>query len=85
MHYLVASLADLLLTLLEYAMLFRALLSWFPNMRSSSFSMLLYNITEPLIAPVRSLLDRVQVLQGFPLDLSFMLTYMLLIMVHGAL
>jgi len=84
-HHLVHSLAGLLLTLLEYAMLFRALMSWFPGMRNSSFSMLLYNITEPLIAPIRSLLDRIQVLQGFPLDLSFMLTYMLLIAVHGAL
>ena len=85
MHTLVHNLADLLLTLLEYAMLFRAVMSWFPGARGNSFNVLLYEITEPLIAPVRSLMDRIQVLRGFPMDLSFMVTYMLLILVHGAL
>ena len=85
MHNLVYTLADLLLTLLEYAMLFRALLSWFPGMHNSPINGLLYNVTEPLIAPVRDLLSRIRGLQGFPLDLSFMLTYMLLIAVHSAL
>ena len=85
MHSLVYSLADLLLTLLEYAMLFRAILSWFPGMHNSTFNMMLYSVTEPLIAPVRDLLGNIRALQGFPLDLSFMLTYMVLILVHGAL
>ena len=85
MHYLVYTLADLLLTVLEYAMLFRAIMSWFPGGQGGSFSMLLYSITEPLIAPVRALLDRIEILRSFPLDLSFMATYMLLILVHGAL
>ena len=85
MHSLVYSLADLLLTLLEYAMLFRAILSWFPGMHNSTFNMMLYSVTEPLIAPVRDLLGNIRALQGFPLDLSFLAAYMVLSMLAGLL
>lgn len=40
------------------AVLARSLFSWFPIDRNNQFYRLLYNITEPLLAPVRQLMPR---------------------------
>jgi YggT family protein len=40
------------------AVLARSLFSWFPIDRNNGFYRLLYNITEPLLAPVRQLMPR---------------------------
>ncbi len=49
----VPGLIDLVLRLLTFAIIGRALLSWFdPGMRSS-IGRFLYEVTEPIIAPIR--------------------------------
>ena len=35
------------------AIIGRSLLSWFPDMQDSSLARLLYNVTEPILAPFR--------------------------------
>jgi YggT family protein len=40
------------------AVLARSLFSWFPIDRNNGFYLLLHNITEPLLAPVRQLMPR---------------------------
>lgn len=59
---------------LEIAMLVRALLSWFPDFGGGAIETLVYTITEPVIMPVRSILDRFDSLRNFPFDLSFLVT-----------
>jgi len=54
-----ASLIDLLFTILTIALIGRALLSWFdPGMRST-VGRLLVDITEPIIGPIRSVVPSV--------------------------
>ena len=67
----------LILTLLQLAMLVRAIMSWFPG-DSNKFEDFLYAITEPLILPIRKLFERFNWFQGLPIDVSFFVTYLLL-------
>lgn len=43
--------------IMEYAIMARVLLSWIP-LPDNPFTRLLYQITEPILGPVRSLIDK---------------------------
>ena len=47
---------QMLTQMLSLAILARAVLSWFPNMRNNPFSDILMQITEPVLAPIRRVL-----------------------------
>ena len=74
---ILANVAVLLLSGIQLAMLLRAILSWFP-MEPNKFTDFLFGVTEPVIYPVRMLLEKMNWLQGLPIDMSFMITYLLL-------
>ncbi len=75
--HIVSTVVVTLLSVIQLAMLVRAILSWFP-MEESRFSNFLYGITEPVIYPVRALFIRMNWFQQSPLDMSFMVTFLLL-------
>lgn len=82
---LIARLASALLWVLEIAMFIRAVLSWLPGLEDSSFGDLVYAITEPVIIPIRALCDRFGWFRNFPIDIPFMITYLLLFIAQGLL
>ncbi|MEO8541453.1 MAG: YggT family protein [bacterium] len=67
----------LILTIFLYglivAVLVRSLFSWFPISRDNQFARLLTTVTEPLLAPVRSLMPR-----GLMIDFSGMIVIVVL-------
>lgn len=65
------------LSVVQFAMLLRAILSWFV-MEGGTFTNFLYAITEPFIVPVRTLFEKMNWLQNSPIDFSFMVTYLLI-------
>jgi YggT family protein len=67
----------LLLSGLQLAMLVRAVLSWFP-IEPNKFINFIYAITEPVIAPIRALFDKMGWFRGLPIDMSFMASYLLI-------
>ena len=67
----------LLLLGVQIAMMLRAILSWFP-MDSNKFVDFLYAITEPFIVPIRLLFEKLGWFQNLPIDISFMVSYLLL-------
>ena len=73
----IANVAVLLLYAIQLAMLARAILSWFP-INSNRFTDFLYGITEPVIYPIRWLFLKLNWFQESPLDISFMVTYLLI-------
>ena len=73
----VADVVVLLLSAIQLAMLVRAILSWFP-IDSNRFIDFLYGITEPFIVPIRALFQRLNWFQSLPIDVSFMVAYLLL-------
>lgn len=84
-YYLFRNTAMLLLTVLEILLLVRALISWFPQIQGSKLHQIVHMVTEPILLPFRNLLRRIPGIQGFPLDLSFLLAYMVLIMVQSVI
>lgn len=47
-------LIDLLFNIFTFALIGRALLSWFDPMMRSAIGQLLYRVTEPILAPIRN-------------------------------
>ena len=49
-------LLNIIFNLIYYAILARVLLSWLPNIPRNHFSIFIYQITEPLLSPIRNLI-----------------------------
>lgn len=62
----------------QLAMLLRMILSLLGIDEEGGLGAFLLILTEPVILPMRILLSRVRALEGLPIDLSFMATYLLL-------
>ena len=69
----------------DIALLGRAVLSWFPEGGQSRIGAFLYVITEPFIMPVRGICNRLGLFRGMPLDMPFLITSMLLLLISSAL
>lgn len=82
--YLFASTVALFLRVVYIAMFLQAILSWFV-MDDSPIMAILSVVTMPVIFPVRALLSRIPALQRIPIDLSFLVAFVLLVIVMGAL
>lgn len=67
-----------IITAFQLLMLVRAVMSWFPGAEDGAFYTAVYCFTEPLIIPVRFILDRFESVRNFPLDLSFFVTFFIL-------
>ena len=74
-----------LLSAMELCMLVRALLSWFPIRDDNPILRFVCMVTEPLIAPIRALFDRMGWFRNFPIDISFFAAFLLLSFVNGML
>jgi YggT family protein len=66
-------------------MLIRAVLSWFPIDEENPILRFVRLVTEPLIAPIRALFDRMGWFRNFPIDISFLVAFLLLSFVNGML
>jgi len=69
---------SIFLTILQFLMMFRAIMSWLPMDEDSRLVNFIYMVTEPVIVPVRMLLDRFEWTHELPIDISFLAAFMLL-------
>ncbi|MBR3893953.1 MAG: YggT family protein [Clostridia bacterium] len=69
---------DVLISGLQIAMLLRAIFSWFDPMQEGRISTFLLIVTEPVILPIRALCQKMHWFEGLPLDIPFLLTWILL-------
>lgn len=75
---LIIGIAQAILYTLEIAMLLRAILSWFPISEDNPFVLFVTMLTEPIVAPIRALFERMDWFQNIPIDVSFFVAYLLL-------
>ena len=70
----------LLCEAVQLLMLVRAVMSWFPpaNGTGGPIRAFVYTLTELFIMPVRALLDRFEWTRRTPIDISFLVTFLLL-------
>ena len=83
--YVISTIASLMISFVLFLMLVRAVLSWFPIDDDSMILRFVFAATEPLIYPVRMLLSRFPSLQEFPIDISFSVTVLILILLRSFL
>lgn len=75
---IVTWLATSIIRLLQFLLVARAILSWIPQAQGSKLAEILYDLTEPMIIPFRSLLNRFDIIRMFPLDISFLCVFIVL-------
>jgi len=87
-YIIVDIMARLVLTLL-YAMQFlmfgRAMMSWFSPDDENKIAQFLYVITEPFVYPIRKLLTKFEFFNNIPIDMSFMVAILVLIICTSVL
>ena len=83
--YVIITIVKILITALLFAMMLRALMSWMPDMEDTKFSNFLYTLTEPVVLPVRMLFERMRWFENSPLDISFLVAYLLLAILSAIL
>jgi YggT family protein len=52
----IKSALSLFLEFIEWMIVVRALMSWFPNSRGTKLSAFVYKVTEPIIGPIRDIM-----------------------------
>ena len=77
MFYTIKIALSLLLGIIDSLILIRVVLSFFPTLQSSKISYFIYQMTEPLLAPCRAILDRLGLGMGM-IDFSPILAFLLL-------
>ena len=74
-----------LLGIVNYALLISSILSWVAPDAEGWLVNLIYAIIEPFLLPVRKLLAKKNLNSAGPLDLSFFLTVMLILIIRACL
>ncbi len=72
-----------LLSAVQLCMFVRAILSWFPIRDDNPILRFVLMVTEPLVAPIRALFDRMGWFRNFPIDMSFLAAFLLISFVSG--
>lgn len=79
--YVLVNFVLVFIEIISFAMFIRAILSWFTD-GGGKFTQFLYVITEPAIMPIRKLLVKMNWLQDSPIDFSFTLTFLALMVIE---
>lgn len=75
--YLLIASVRLILSVWYLLFIINAVLSWLPDI-DNAFTDFVFSVTEPVLAPIRDLFDRLGVSSALPIDLSFLVVMILL-------
>ncbi|HHV28665.1 YggT family protein [Acetivibrio mesophilus] len=68
----------LLFEIIQWSIVIRAILSWFPIPKNNIFVKLILQITEPILSPIRSLLESTSFGRNSMIDFSPMIALLIL-------
>ena len=72
-----------ILLFFELILLARVLLSWFPNFdRSNPIVSFIYDVTEPILKPIRDLLPQTGMIDFSPLIVFLIITVLMQVLFH---
>lgn len=69
---------SIVFTIIEFAILARVLISWLPVPRENRLIQMLYTITEPILAPIRALIERSSFGKNMMFDFSPIIAFLLI-------
>lgn len=70
MQNLLLNSIEVFFKLIYFLIFIRIILSWLPGLNQSSLGFFIYNITEPILGPVRHMIDKSPIGGGMMLDFS---------------
>jgi len=79
------SAVDYLLFILEVLIIVRIVISWLPVPRDNQLVDLLYKLTEPILAPVRNLLEKSALGKNSMIDFSPVIVFLLIGLIKSVL
>ena len=82
--YVTINTVQLFITALMMLLFMRVLLSFFAD-EGSKLNLFCTIVTEPVVYPVRALLSHIPALEAFPIDMTYMATYLILMLIQSAL
>lgn len=80
--YILSHFVDVLLTVIYFAIFIRVILSWLPLDEDGPFVSFVYLITDPIILPIRAMLERTGLFQNSPIDFSTLIAMILVMLVQ---
>ena len=83
--FMLTDLTFMLISALDLAMFLRAIMSWIDPMGESGFRNFLVALTEPVILPFRVLCAKMHWFEGTPLDVPFLMTVLVLMILQSIL
>ncbi len=83
--YLVINTVDIFISAILFLMFIRAIMSWLPIDDDSKILWFVNAVTEPVIYPVRAVLSNFKALEEFPIDISFLVSFILLSIIQTVL
>lgn len=78
MHLNIYGALDMLFRIIEFLIFARVLLSWIPIGRDSRLVALIYQLTEPILAPIREIIERSAFGKNMIMDFSPIIALFLL-------
>lgn len=69
---------DILLRIIEGLIMIRIILSWFPIPRDNPLYRILYQLTEPILGPIRNLISKSAIGSNLMLDFSPIVAFILI-------
>lgn len=69
---------DILLRIIEGLIFIRIIVSWFPIRRDHPLMVILYQLTEPVLGPVRNLIAKSSIGANLMLDFSPLIVFLLI-------
>lgn len=82
MNLIIYKAVGIVFSILELAILIRAFLSWLPVPKEHKLIGLLYQVTEPILAPIRTLIERSSFGKNMMFDFSPIIALVLLMFVR---
>lgn len=69
---------DVLVDVISFLIIIRIILSWLPFGRENSIINAIFNLTEPLLAPIRKIIEKSPIGRGMMIDFSPIILFLLL-------
>lgn len=69
---------SILFSIVEFAILARVVISWLPIPRENNLIRMLYMVTEPILAPIRSMIERSSFGRNMMFDFSPIVAFLLI-------
>ncbi len=70
----------ILLQIIEYAILIRVILSWLPIPKDNQFVRILYQITDPVLLPIRNMIEKTNWGKNMMIDFSPLIAFAIIML-----